>query len=318
MVGTRALGGSDLQVTEVGLGCNNFGFRIDLDATRAVVDAALDVGVTFFDTADTYGDRGGSEMMLGEVLAGRRDRVVLATKFGHAQVDMGYDAGLGGKGSRAYIRHALEQSLRRLRTDHIDLFQMHTPDESTPLSETVAALQELVAEGKARAWGHSNFSGPQIEEADRIARSLGGELPVSAQNHWSLLFRQVEADVVPAAEKTGLGVLPFFPLANGLLTGKVTRGGGVPADARLSADRYAGWVTDENLDRVEALSAWAADHGRSLLEVAIGWLAGQPSVGSVIAGATKPEQVRANAAAVATPFTAQELAEISALVPPQP
>ena len=219
MVRTRALGASDLEVTEVGLGCNNFGFRIDLDATRAVVDAALGSGVTFFDTADTYGDRGGSETMLGQVLTGRRDEVVLATKFGHAQVDMGYDGALGGKGSRPYVRHAIEQSLRRLRTDHVDLLQMHTPDDSTPLEETVAALQELVTEGKTRAWGHSNFSGAQIEEADRIARSLGGALPASAQNHWSLLFRQVEADVVPAAEKTGVGMLPFFPLANGLLTG---------------------------------------------------------------------------------------------------
>ena len=316
---TRALGGSDLQVSEVGLGCNNFGFRItDINVTRSVVDAALDAGVTFFDTADTYGDRGGSETMLGEVLAGRRDEVVLATKFGHVQVDMGYPESLGGKGSRAYIRHAIEQSLTRLRTDHVELLQMHTPDDTTPLEETIAALQEVVAEGKARAWGHSNFSGEQIEEADRIARSLGGALPVSAQNHWSLLFRQVEADVVPAAEKVHVGVLPFFPLANGLLTGKVAKIDAIPSDARLSSERYAGWVTEENLARVAALGGWAADHGRSLLEVAIGWLAGQSSVGSVIAGATKPDQVRANAAAAAQPFTSAELAEISVLVPRLP
>ena len=314
---TRALGGSDLRVTEVGLGCNNFGFRIDLDATRAVVDAAIEAGVLFFDTADTYGDRGGSERMLGEVLTGRRDQVLLATKFGHAQVDMGYGEAYGAKGSRAYVRHALEQSLQRLRTDHVDLFQMHTPDASTPLEETVAALQEVVAEGKARAWGHSNFSAEQIEETDRIVRALGGAPPVTAQNHWSLLFRQVEADVVPAAEKVGVSVLPFFPLANGLLTGKATRAG-VPADARLSSERYASWVTEDNLARVEALSDWARAHGSTLLEVGIGWLAGQPSVGSVIAGATKPEQVRANAAAVATPFTPAELAEISSLAPPRP
>jgi aryl-alcohol dehydrogenase-like predicted oxidoreductase len=192
---------------------------------------------------------------------------------------------------------------------------MHTPDDSTPLEDTVAALQELVAEGKARAWGHSNFSAAQIAEADRIARALGGALPASAQNHWSLLFRQVEADVVPAAEEHGVGVLPYFPLANGLLTGKVTRTGGVPEGARLTAERYATWVTDANLDRVEALSAWAMDHDRTLLEVAIGWLAGQAAVGSVIAGATKPEQVRANAAAVVRPLSAAELADIAALVP---
>ncbi len=220
----RSLGNSGLMVSVTGLGCNNFGRRLDLDATRSVVDAALEAGVTLLDTADMYGGGGGSEEMLGEVLAGRRDEVVLASKFGHQDFDMGYGTAAGAKGGRAYIRRAVERSLRRLRTDYLDLYQLHTPDPVTPVEETLAALTELVAEGKVRYIGHSNFSGWQIADADHLARQAGTAPFVSAQNHWSLLERGAEAEVVPAARHFGLGVLPYFPLANGLLTGKVRKG----------------------------------------------------------------------------------------------
>jgi aryl-alcohol dehydrogenase-like predicted oxidoreductase len=310
----RPLGDSGLLVSVVGLGCNNFGGRIDVDATRAVVDAALDVGITLFDTADIYGESGGSESALGEVLGRRRDQVVLATKFGHQDRDMGYGPAAGAKGGRAYIRRAVEESLRRLRTDHIDLYQLHTPDPRTPVAETLAALHELVIEGKVRYLGHSNLSGWQLAEAAHLARELGCTPFVSAQNHWSLLDREIEADLVPAAAHYGVGVLPFFPLAQGLLTGKVRRGEPIAAGTRLAS--RAELVTEQRLDRVEALARWAEEHGRSLLEVAIGGLAARPVVGSVIAGATKPEQVRANACAGEWEPTAAELAALDEIVPP--
>ena len=215
----RPLGDSGLMVSVTGLGCNNFGRRLDLGATRAVVNAALDSGITLLDTSDTYGGGGGSEELLGEVLAGRRDQVVLATKFGHQDFDMGYGPAAGAKGGRGYIRRAVERSLRRLRTDYLDLYQIHTPDPVTPVAETLAALGELVAEGKVRYLGHSNFTGWQIADAAHVARAAGLVPFVSAQNHWSLLERGAEAEVVPAARHFGLGVLPYFPLANGLLTG---------------------------------------------------------------------------------------------------
>ena len=223
----RTLGDSGLLVSVVGLGCNNFGGRIDLQRTRAVVDAAIDAGITLFDTAEMYGKDGGSELALGEVLAGRRDKVVLATKFGHQKVDMGYGPAAGAKGGRGYIRLAVEKSLWRLRTDYIDLYQLHTPDPLTPIEETIAALDELVAEGKVRYIGHSNLSGWQL--ADAAHKSAARTPFISAQNHWSLLDRGVEAEVVPAAAAFGLGVLPYFPLANGMLTGKVRRGRQLPA-----------------------------------------------------------------------------------------
>ncbi|SDT24121.1 aldo/keto reductase [Actinopolymorpha singaporensis] len=307
----RSLGRSGLLVSVVGLGCNNFGGRLDLAATRAVVDAALDAGVTLFDTADVYGGRGGSEELLGQALAGHRDEVVLATKFAG---DMGYGPVAGAPGGRAYIRRAVEASLRRLRTDHIDLYQIHRPDPDTPIEETLAALDELVKEGKVRYIGHSNFSGWQLAEAHHVARELGATSFVSAQNHWSLLERAAETDLVPAAEHYGVGVLPYFPLANGLLTGKVRRGGAIPEGSRLAGRE--GYVTEDKLDRVEALAAWAKEHDRSLLEVAIGGLAGRPVCGSVIAGATSAEQVRSNAAAADWEPTEVELAEIDQLVPP--
>jgi aryl-alcohol dehydrogenase-like predicted oxidoreductase len=307
----RALGNSGLMVSVVGLGGNNFGRRLDTDGARPVVDAAIEAGVTLFDTADIYGR---SEEILGEVLAGRRDQVVLATKFGSQGADMGYGPAAGAKGGRAYIRRSVENSLRRLRTDHIDLYQIHTPDPVTPIEETLAALSELVRAGLVRYIGHSNFTGLQTGEAVAAARELGAVPFISAQNHWSLLERKAEADVVPAALAFGLGVLPFFPLANGLLTGKVRRGVPPPEGSRLAG--RTGYITDEKLDKVEALAQWAEQHGRSLLEVAIGALAALPGCSSVIAGATKAEQVSANVAAGEWVPTAEELAEIDKIVPP--
>jgi aryl-alcohol dehydrogenase-like predicted oxidoreductase len=307
----RALGNSGLMVSVVGLGCNNFGRRLDVGQTRAVVDAAIDAGITLLDTAESYGGHGRSEEILGEVLAGRRDDVVLATKFGGA--DIGYGPAAGAKGGRAYIRRAVEHSLRRLRTDHIDLYQIHTPDSVTPIAETLEALSELVRAGKVRYVGHSNFSGLQTAAAAAAARDLHAVPFISAQNHWSLLERAAEADVVPAALEYGLGVLPFFPLANGLLTGKIRRGVPAPEGSRLHGrDDY---ITDAKLDKVEALAEWAAQRGRSLLEVAIGGLAALPGCSSVIAGATSADQVVANAAAGEWVPGAEDLAEISKIVP---
>ncbi len=310
----RSLGESGLQVSVVGLGCNNFGGRLDVDGTRAVVDAAIEAGITLFDTSDTYGGAGGSERALGEVLGQRRDQVVLATKFGHQKADMGYGPAAGAKGGRAYIRRAVTESLRRLRTDHIYLYQLHTPDPVTPVEETIAALHELVAEGKVRYLGHSNFSGWQLADAAHIAARNGHTPFISAQNHWSLLEREAEADVVPAARHFGLGVLPYFPLANGLLTGKIRQGQEIPPGSRLAGRE--GYVTQEKLAKVEALISWAQDHGVTILDVAISALAAQPGCSSVIAGAMTPEQVKANAAASEWTPSAAELAEIDRIVRP--
>ncbi|MGH3157558.1 MAG: aldo/keto reductase [Streptosporangiaceae bacterium] len=310
----RPLGDSGLQVSVVGLGCNNFGRRLDVDGTRSVVDAAIEAGITLFDTADMYGGNGRSEEILGEVLAGRRDQVVLATKFGHQKADMGYGPAAGAKGGRGYIRRAVTESLRRLRTDHIDLYQLHTPDPVTPIAETVAALDELVREGKVRYIGHSNLSGWQIADAAHVAAEMGTVPFVSAQNHWSLLDRGAEAEAVPAARHFGLGVLPFTPLANGLLTGKIRRSQGPAAGTRL-ADRE-GYITEDKLDRVESLIAWASQHGVTVLDVAIGGLAATSGCTSVIAGAMSREQVKSNAAAGDWIPTTAQLAEIDALVPP--
>jgi aryl-alcohol dehydrogenase-like predicted oxidoreductase len=312
----RTLGASGLLVSVVGLGCNNFGGRLDAARTLAVVDAALDAGVTLFDTADMYGSGGGSETLLGQALKGRRDQVVLATKFGHQRADLGYGPAAGAKGGRAYVRRAVEESLRRLQTDHIDLYQLHTPDPSTPIAETLAALSELVREGKVRYLGHSNFSGWQLAEAAHVARETGAVPFVSAQNEWSLLERGAEREVVPAALHYGLGVLPYFPLANGLLTGKVRRATGVPTGTRLASRPER--VTEAALDAVERLAAWGEAHGRSILEIGVGALAARPGCGSVIAGATSADQVRANAAAGQWVPTADELAEIDAVLDPRP
>ena len=303
---TRRLGSEGPDVSVVGLGCNNFGMRVDADGTRAVVDAALDVGVTLFDTADIYGGKGGSESFLGEALAARRDRVVLATKFGG---DMG--DGTEARGSRDYIRKAVQASLQRLRTDYIDLYQYHTPDNVTPFEETFGALDELVREGKARYIGHSNLEASQVEEVDAIAREHGWTRPVSAQNEYSLLRREAEGELLPVCERLGLGVLPYFPLASGLLTGKYRRGQPHPEGARLAGRDDV--VTGEKFDRIEALEDFARERGLSLLQVAIGGLAAQPAVSSVIAGATKPEQVHANAAAGDWQPSADDLSALNAL-----
>ncbi|GAC1325254.1 MAG: aldo/keto reductase [Mycobacteriales bacterium] len=290
----RQLGESGLTVSVVGLGCNNFGQRLDLDGTRAVVDAAIDAGITLLDTADVYGGQGGSETLLGQVLKGRRDEVVLATKFG---LDMGGSNGpdWGVRGSRRYIRRAIEASLTRLQTDHVDLYQMHRPDPLTPIEETLAALHELVREGKVRYLGSSNFAGWQLADAHWSAVTEGFSPLVSAQNEYSLLKRGAEAELVPACKRFGVGLLPYFPLANGLLTGKYRRGADAPAGTRLAA-RPEG-LADADFDRLEAIQAYADERGLSMLDVAIGGLAAQPAVASVIAGATSPEQVTANVAA---------------------
>ena len=300
----RDLGDSGLRVSRVGLGCNNFGWRIDGDATRAVVDAALDAGITFFDTSNIYGNRGGSERLLGEILAGRRDRVVLATKFG---MDMG--DGVTARGAAAYVRRSIEGSLERLRTDHVDLYYLHQPDVSTPIAETLGSLDELVRDGKVRAIGCSNFSSEQLAEADRTARENGTARFVAVQNQYSLLERDDDEAVLPVARKLGLAYIPFFPLASGLLTGKVRRGEPGPEGTRLAGSEF----DDETFDRVEALERFAADRGRTLLELAISALASTPGIASVIAGATRPEQVRANAAAGSWELTADELAALAAV-----
>jgi aryl-alcohol dehydrogenase-like predicted oxidoreductase len=308
----RPLGDSGLVVSAVGLGGNNFGGRLDLDGTRAVVDAALDVGITLIDTADIYGGGGGSEELLGQVLGGRRDEVVLATKFGHQRHDMGYGPAAGAKGGRAYVRRAVEASLRRLRTERIDLYQLHTPDPATPIGETLAALHELVLEGKVRYLGSSNLAGWRVAEAAHVARELGVTPFVSAQNHWSLLERGVERELVPAARHYGVGVLPYFPLAQGLLTGKVRRDRPPAVGTRL----HGRPVDEARLSRVEELAGVAAGAGRSLLDLAVGVLAAHPACGSVIAGASTPEQVRANAAAGNWEPSPDLLAAVDVVVPP--
>jgi len=308
----RQLGESGLTVSTVGLGCNAFGARIDADQTSAVVSAALDAGVTLFDTADIYGNRAGeSEELLGKALGDRREDVVLATKFG---MDMrganGPDWGV--RGSRRYIRKAVEASLRRLGTDWIDLYQMHEPDPATPIEETLAALDELVSEGKVRYVGSSNFAGWQVLDADWTARSSGLERFVSAQNKYSLYDRSAEAELVPACEQVGVGILPFFPLEYGLLTGKYRRGAAAPEGSRLESQSQR--LEGADFDRIEALQHYAEKRGLSMLQVAIGGLAAQPAVASVIAGATKPEQVRANVEAGAwqpTDDDVEVLAELS-------
>ncbi|QES46831.1 aldo/keto reductase [Streptomyces venezuelae] len=306
------LGHSGLQVSAVGLGCNNFGRTLDAAATRAVVDAALDSGITLLDTADIYGSpRGASESHLGQALKGRRDQVVLATKFGYDGVDMGYGPAVGSRGGRRYIRRSVEESLRRLGTDHIDLYQLHSPDPATPLAETLGALTELVTEGKVRYLGHSNFSGWQLAEAAHLARATGAAPFISAQNEWSLLERTAERELVPAARHYGVGVLPYYPLANGLLTGKIRRGAAVPAGSRLvGEDDY---LTEQKLDVVEALAGLGEKYGRSVLELSIGWLSAQPGCASVIAGATSAEQIRANAAVADRPLDAELLAAVDAI-----
>jgi len=306
----RRLGASGLVVSVVGIGCNNFGRALDAEASRDVVDAAFDAGITLFDTADIYGDpHGGSEAFLGAALKGRRDEIVLATKFGMTM------HGLNGpdhnaRGSRRYIVRAVEASLRRLDTDYIDLYQLHQPDPATPIGETLAALDDLVRAGKVRYLGNSNFSGWQIADADWTARAANLTPFISAQNQYSLLQRRAENEVVPACQHFGLGLLPYFPLDSGLLTGKYRRGEQPPAGTRLSLERFQRWLTDVDWDTIEALTAFGAERGRSLLDVAIAGLAARPAVTAVIAGATSAEQVRANARAGAWALSTADLAAL--------
>lgn len=306
----RRLGDSELEVSVVGLGCNNFGKRLDRDGTAAVLEAALDAGINFFDTADIYGDTE-SERLMGQVLEGRRDEYVLATKFGWETSGEGGPDAPGG--SREHIRWAVEGSLKRLRVEKIDLYQYHRPDGMTPLEETLAALDELVREGVVTAIGCSNFSAPQLEEAERIARGRGLARFVTLQNEYSLLEREIEAEVAPACERLGISILPFFPLASGLLSGKYRRGEAGPEGARLSAREAPG--SDAQFDTVEALEGFAAERGIGVLDVAIAGLAAQPAVASVIAGATKPEQIATNVKAIEWQPSEVDLAELDRIAP---
>jgi aryl-alcohol dehydrogenase-like predicted oxidoreductase len=300
---TRSLGNDGPEVSVVGLGTNNFGPRIDYDQSLAVINAALDAGITLFDTADVYG-QGKSEEIIGRALEGRRDRVLIATKFGKPMDERPEER----RGSRAYVHAACDASLRRLRTDVIDVYQMHEPDEQSPIDETLDALDELVQSGKVRYIGSSNYSAQQIEDADRVARERGLTRFVSAQNHYSLVERDIEEDVLPTCERLCLGMLPYFPLASGLLTGKYTRGG-TATEGRLAGRE----IPDARWDRLERLQALAGERGISLLSLAIGGLAAMPAVASVIAGATKPEQVRANVEAGAWEPSSVDLEALKAL-----
>lgn len=306
------LGQSGLQVSRAGLGCNNFGARIDEAGARAVIDEALEQGITLFDTADVYGN-GQSEEFLGRILGSRRHNVILASKFGWPTGEGPYRSGA----SRWYIQRAVEASLRRLGTDYLDLYQVHRPDPSTPIEETLDALDDLVRQGKVRYLGSSNFSGWQIADADWTARARGHSHFVSAQNEWSLLNRQVEAEVIPACQRFGVGMLPYFPLALGFLTGKYRRGKAFPRGSRLEAwkERFGYLASDENFDRLEALITFAEQRGHTVLELALSWLASQPTVASVIAGATTAEQVRANVAATqAWALSTEEQAEVDRIL----
>ncbi len=308
----RRLGSSGLVVSVVGLGTNNLGMKLDLDASREVVHAALGEGITLFDTSDSYGT---SEERLGEILQGKRDDIVLATKFGSDARARGNDNGedWGARGSRRYIKRAVESSLRRLRTDWIDLYQLHRPDEATPIEETLSALDDLVRAGKVRYLGSSNFAGWQVAEAEWTARTRGLEHFVSAQNEYNWLERDIEDDLVPALEHYGIGLLPFFPLASGLLTGKYHRGEAAPEGSRIQSWGRESALTDDAFDVIEKLAAFASERDITLLDVAIGGLAAQPAVASVIAGATSPEQVASNVAAGLWQPTVSDLATLDEL-----
>ena len=305
----RNLGSSGLRVSLVGLGCNNFGMRLDLEQTRAVVDRAFDLGITLFDTADMYGGRGGSETQLGKILGHRRKDIVLASKFGMAMSDDGTKIGA----SRRYIMSAVEDSLRRLKTDWIDLYQLHQPDPLTPLDETMQALDDLVTQGKIRYIGCSNLPSWQVVESQWISKSMGLNRFVSCQDEYNILNRNVEAELIPAMQKYGCGLLPYFPLASGLLTGKYKRTE-MPEGARLTdmptfANRI--YLTDENFDIVDNLNKFAHKTGHSILELAFGWMASRPTTASIIAGATKPEQIDANVVAVNWVLSQSEIDEVN-------
>ena len=302
----RKLGSSALEVSVVGLGGNNFGGRLDLAATRAVVDRALELGVTLIDTADAY-NAGASEELLGEMLAGRRRQVVLATKFGLA-ID---GSRMRGGARRGYIMRAVEGSLKRLRTDWIDLYQLHRPDPATPIEETMRALDELVRQGKVRHVGCSNLSGAQVAEALRIAQNHGLTPFISAQDQFSLLARGIERELIPALESNEVGLIPYFPLASGLLSGKFKRGEPLPPETRMASARYSGrFINERNWQLLEDLTAFARGRDHTLLELAFGWLLGKPVVASVIAGASTPHQIEQNVRAAEWRLSAAELAEV--------
>ncbi len=303
----RKLGTTGLKVSIVGLGCNNFGMRCDADQTREVVHAALDAGINFFDTADVYGGSR-SEQFLGQALSGvERSSVIIASKFAMPM-------GEGKRGaSRHYIMSAVEASLKRLNTDYIDLYQQHAPDADTPIEETLRALDDLVRAGKVRYLGNSNFSGWQLADADWTARHHGLNRFATAQNLYNLMDRRIEREVVPACQQFGLGLLPYFPLASGLLTGKYQRGQAAPDGTRLSGERGANALTDRNFDVLEKLDQFARDQGHTLLELAMSWLASNPDVSSVISGATRIEQVQANVDAAQWQLSAEQLETVDGL-----
>jgi aryl-alcohol dehydrogenase-like predicted oxidoreductase len=303
----RSFGSTELNVSALGLGCNNFGIRIDRSQTRQVIDAAIDAGITFFDTADAYGNRGGSEALLGELLGSRRKDLVLATKFG---LPMDDEQRLQG-GSRAYVMTAVEASLKRLRTDWIDVYFYHRPDPATPIEETLRALDDLVRHGKVRFIGCSNQSGPQIADAMEIA-CTGRLTPFAAtQDQYSLLSREIEPALVPVVQRHGLALIPYFPLASGMLTGKYRKGQPKPTGTRLSSSRYSDrFLNDGNLETVEQLTAFCAERGRSLLQLAFAWLLAKPYVATIIAGASTAEQLRQNAGALSWQMTADEIAAV--------
>jgi aryl-alcohol dehydrogenase-like predicted oxidoreductase len=304
----RNLGGSGLRVSAVGIGCNNFGMRIDLEASRKVIHKAIDLGITLFDTADIYSNMGGSETIMGQVLGDRRKDIVLATKYSKPMSNDGTKQGA----SRRYIMEALEASLKRLKTDYIDLYQQHDYDPLTPIEETLRALDDLVRSGKVRYIGNSNFPAWRVAEAEHVARAMNVSRFVSCQDEYSLVVRDIEKDLLPAAQEYNLGLLPFFPLASGLLTGKYKRGEAAPDDTRFGKiarlrDRY---VTARNEEIVEKLQAFAKARGHSMLELAFSWLAARPQVSSVIAGATRVEQIEQNVKAIAWHLTKEDMAEI--------
>jgi aryl-alcohol dehydrogenase-like predicted oxidoreductase len=307
----RNLGNSGLQVSVVGLGCNNFGMRIQQDETTEVVNKSIDLGINLFDTADVYGGRGTSETYLGVALGDRRHDVVVASKFAMPMGEGPYTSG----GSRKYIMKAVEDSLRRLNTDYIDLYQMHRPDADTPIEETMRALDDLVKAGKVRYIGHSNFSGWQTAEAAMLARQHNLTPFISAQNEYSLLERRVEHDLVPACGHFDVGILPYFPLASGFLTGKYSAGQDAPEGTRLSFGRFGDrYLNDDSFEVLGKLESYASDNGHTILELAMSWLASQPEIGSVIAGATKPEQVESNATAADWNMTTEQIDEVRALL----
>lgn len=308
----RNLGKSGLLVSAVGIGCNNFGGRIDFDASKAVIHKALDLGITLFDTADTYGNRGGSETILGQVLGEERKNIVLATKFGWDMDDAGKMKG----GSRRYIMSAVQASLKRLKTDYIDLYQLHKPDPRTPIEETLRTLNDLVRMGMVRYIGCSNLPAWQVSDAYWTAKSLGLEGFASCQDEYSVLVRDVERELVPAIEHYQMGLLPYFPLASGLLSGKYRKDAPMPEDARLTKNQNLakGVLTERNWEIVEQLRVFCEARSRSLLELAFSWLAAKPVVSSVIAGATKSEQLEQNVKAVNWKLTPEELAEVGQIL----